>query len=638
MTQVTIQSRLVASEATRQHLWMLMADLNTPLINHLLEQINHHPDFLAWRQKGKIPAGTIKQLCQSLRSDPRYSGQPGRFYISAITLVDYIYKSWLKLQKRLQQRLEGQQRWLDMLKSDADLSEISGCSLDILRQRAAEILQGANPNHPESSTLPPSRKRHKAKQSEISDTHPNFSQALFVAYRETEDAKTRAAIAYLLKNGCKLPEKPEDPKKFAKRRRKVEIQIQRLTEQLEGRMPKGRDLTNTQWLEALEMATKTAPQNEAQAKSWQDSLLRESSNLPFPVAYETNTDLTWLRNGQGRLCVRFNGLGDHLFQVYCDRRQLHWFERFLEDQQVQKDSKDKHSSGLFTLRSARISWQEGKGKGHPWQIHRLVLQCSLDTRLWTQEGTEQVRDEKVADIAKILTNMKGKGDLNDQQQAFIKRKHSTLARINNAFPRPSKPLYQGQSQILVGISLGLKQPATAAVIDAATGKVLAYRTIRQLLGENYRLLNRQRQQQHNHAHQRQTAQRQGNARVFSESELGQYVDRLLAEAIIELAKTYCAGSIVVPKLGDVRERVQSEVQARAEQICPNLLEGQQNYAKQYRSTIHRWSYGRLIDQIRSKANRTGIEVEEGQQPIKGTPQEIARDLAITAYHARTKVI
>ncbi len=51
----------------------------------------------------------------------------------------------------------------------------------------------------------------------------------------------------------------------------------------------------------------------------------------------------------------------------------------------------------------------------------------------------------------------------EKQQAFIKRKNSTLARLKNPFPRPSQPLYQGQSHILVGISLGLEKPATAAL-------------------------------------------------------------------------------------------------------------------------------------------------------------------------------
>ncbi|MEH1940789.1 MAG: hypothetical protein V7L01_11295 [Nostoc sp.] len=42
MNQITVQRRLVASASTRQHLWKLMAEQNTPLINELLEQLGHH--------------------------------------------------------------------------------------------------------------------------------------------------------------------------------------------------------------------------------------------------------------------------------------------------------------------------------------------------------------------------------------------------------------------------------------------------------------------------------------------------------------------------------------------------------------------------------------------------------------------
>lgn len=45
MSQITIQCRLIASEATRKFLWQLMAEKNTPLVNEILQQINNHPDF-----------------------------------------------------------------------------------------------------------------------------------------------------------------------------------------------------------------------------------------------------------------------------------------------------------------------------------------------------------------------------------------------------------------------------------------------------------------------------------------------------------------------------------------------------------------------------------------------------------------
>jgi len=528
-------------------------------------------------------------------------------------------------------------RWLEMLKSDAELVEATGCTLNTLRIKAAEIL-AQHTTLASDLAQAPKTKAKKGKKRKISNTNRNLSQALFEAYRETDDILTRACICYLLKNGCKVSTKEEDPEKFNLRRRKVEIRVKRLTEQLASRMPKGRDLTSEKWLEALVIAMSQVPQDENEAKTWQDSLLRQSSSVPFPVTFETNEDLRWSKNQKGRLCVEFNGLGEYTFEVYCDKRQLHWFQRFLEDQQIKRDSKNQHSSSLFTLRSGRIAWQEGDGKGDPWSVHRLTLYCSIDTRLWTHEGTEQVRDEKASEIAKTLTAMKEKGDLNEKQQAFIKRKNSTLIRINNPFPRPNKPLYQGQSNILVGISLGLEKPATAAVVDAITGKVLAYRSIRQLLGENYKLLNRQRQDQQRNSSKRHNAQRQGAPNQFGESNLGEYVDRLLAKAIIALAKTYHAGSIVLPKIGDVRESIQSEVQARAEQKCPELIEAQKKYAKQYRSSVHSWSYSRLIESIQSQAAQAGIIVEEARQALVASPQDKAKKLAIDAYNFRLQGI
>lgn len=633
MSQITIQCRLVASESSRHQLWKLMADLNTPLINELLHQVNQHPEFETWRQKGKHPTSVVKELCEPLKTDPRFIGQPGRFYTSAIALVNYIYKSWFALMKRSQFQLEGKIRWLEMLNSDVELVESSGVSLDSLRTKSAEILvHFATLNTAETQSTN-GKKAKKRKKAQNSDSDRNLSKNLFETYRNTEDNLTRCAISYLLKNGCKINDKEEDAKKFAQRRRKLEIQIERIREQLETRIPKGRDLTATKWLETIVVATHNVPTNEAEAKSWQDSLLRQSSKVPFPVAYESNEDMTWFKNQFGRICVKFNGLSEHSFQVYCDSRQLHWFKRFLEDQQIKKNSKNQHSSSLFTLRSGRIAWQEEEGKGDPWNVNRLTLYCSVDTRLWTIEGTNQVREEKAEKIAKIITNTKAKGKLNEEQQAHIKWQNSTLDRINNPFPRPSKPLYKGQSHILVGISLGLEKPATLAVVDGTTGQVITYHSIKQLLGDNYKLLNRQRQQKHFLYHQRQIAQTLAAPHQFGESELGEYIDRLLAKEIIAIAQTYSAGSIVLPKLDNMREQVQSEIQAKAEQKS-DLIEVQQKYAKQYRVSVHQWSYGRLMANIHSSAVKAGIVIEESKQPIRGSPQEKAKELAISAYHSR----
>ena len=252
----------------------------------------------------------------------------------------------------------------------------------------------------------------------------------------------------------------------------------------------------------------------------------------------------------------------------------------------------------------------------------------------TQEGTELVRQEKAEAIAKTLTKMNNKGDLNQKQQAFIERKKTSLARIKNPFPRPSKPLYQGQPNILLGVAIQLDKLATVAIVDSISNKTITYRSTKQLLGKNYYLLNRQRQQKHILSHQRNVAQRHHRNNKFGESELGQYIDRLLAKAIIKIAKEYQAGSIVIPKIEDLREITQIEVQVRAEAKIPGCIEKQKEYAKKYRMNVHNWSYGRLIDNIQAQAAKTNISVEETKQSIRGSPYEQAKNIAMKAYYER----
>ncbi|MDJ0678694.1 MAG: type V CRISPR-associated protein Cas12k [Xenococcaceae cyanobacterium MO_167.B52] len=273
-------------------------------------------------------------------------------------LVEYIYKSWLKLQQRLIFQLRGQERWLTMLKSDEELITECDCSLEQIQNKAKRIINNLG-----------------------SDREQNTSSQLFNLYDSTQDIFNQYAIAYLLKNGCRIPKKPENAKKFTNRRRKAEIKVNRLIKKLNGKAPQGRDLTGQKWLDMLLTATTKVPKDEAEAKSWQDALLTKAKSVPYPIAYESNEDITWIKNDRGRLCVKFNGLGEFTFEIYCNKRQLTIFQRFYEDQQIKKASKNNHSSALFTLRSARIAWQEGKGKDKdkPWNINRLILFCTFDT-------------------------------------------------------------------------------------------------------------------------------------------------------------------------------------------------------------------------------------------------------------------
>jgi hypothetical protein len=658
MSQITIQCRLVASPETRQQLWSLMAERNTPLINTLIQQLSQHSEFETWQRKGNIPSLVVSELCQSLKIDPRFSEQPSRLYASAAHVADYTYKSWLAVQKKLRQKLDGKLRWLEMLKSDEELAQESKVEIAQIYDRAETLLLQLQPaTSPDEATQEQAKKRTKRrkkidlpassdesaqeqskdrkkrrKKPDLSDR--SLSNQLFDLYRDSKCVVEQCAIAFLLKNGCKMPAQAEDPQKFAQRRRKTEIQIQRLQEQLESRIPHGRDLTGQSWLDVLETATQTVPRNNAEARRWQDRLLTRASCLPFPLVFETNEDLSWAKDVNGRLCLHFNGLRQHTFKIYCDQRQLHWFQRFWEDQQTKRASKNQHSSGLFTLRSARLGWQEGSGKGDPWDVHQLTLFCTVDTRLWSAEGTEQVRHEKAAEVAQKITQMESKGNLAESQQAYVKRLNSTLNRISAPFNRPHKPNYRGESHIIVGLSVGLEQPAAMTIWDARTNQVTATYSIRKLLGENYRLLTRRRSEQQKTAHQRHKAQKRSAPNQFGESELGQYIDRLLAKSIVTIAKNHQAGSIAIPKIGNIREIVEAEIQAKAERQCPGYLEGQKKYAKQYRISVHRWSYGRLLDSVRSQAIKIGIAIEEAKQPLTGRLEEKAELVAIAAYQAR----
>jgi hypothetical protein len=112
MSQITIQCQLFADEAARKYLWQLMTERNTPLVNELLSLVALHPDFVTWRKRGKLPTAEVPKLAKTLKTDPRFSNQPAKFHISAEKTALYTFKSWLAIQKRTQQQLDGKLSWL----------------------------------------------------------------------------------------------------------------------------------------------------------------------------------------------------------------------------------------------------------------------------------------------------------------------------------------------------------------------------------------------------------------------------------------------------------------------------------------------------------------------------------------------
>lgn len=611
MSLITIQCRLVASADTRQFLWMLMSQKNTPLINEIFMRIAEHPDFSVWKEKGKLPKNFLAQQIAELKEDKSFQGQPYRFYASVHKMIEYVYESWFTIQDKNKFRLQGHTRWLKMLKPDTEILQCFDGSLEKLQNQARKILDEID------STLP----------------HKRIIDYLFKKYERTNDPRIQGAIVYLIKNGASIPEnKLETEKKYKKLKRKVEIQVNKLKKQMEISVPTGRELDQQKWLDTLILASTTMPLNQAQCDRWFSVLQQNPPCVPYPIIYQTNEDLRWSINDKNRLCVQFSGLGGHLFTIYCDSRQLSYFRRFYEDQELKKSHKDKFSSALFTLRSILIMWKEdktSKSKGEPWQINRLYLHCTLETDCWTVEGTQVVAQRKQKEVLNIIDGMKEKDDLRDTQKKFIQSKQTTLARLNNIFPRPSKPIYQGNPDLYMGVAMGLQEPVTIALVDVSQEKVILYRNIKQLLDDNYHLLRKRRNEKQKLSHQNHKAKKRANFQQKGESNLGEYVDRLIAKSILKIAQEYKVSTIIVPRLSQMRSITEAEVQARAEEKIPEYKEGQRKYAKDYRVQVHQWSYGRLINNIKANSAKVGIVVREGKQPKQGTFTDKALQLALS---------
>ena len=602
MSVISIQCRLVASEPERQQLWQLMANAHTPLVNTLLERVAQHPEFADWKASGQLPAKELAAIVKQTRQEQIFAGLPGRWVSSAQCQVSEIYKAWLKRQQQLQYKLAGQQTWLTMLQPDEKLAQACGFTIEELKQRATVLLAQGSPNW-------------------------------FTNYREAKDDRERNSIAYLLKHRCQIPKGAEDPNKLANRRRKVEIRIERLQVQIEAKLPTGRNTND--YDDILMAGTTTLFETDEAFRQWQSQITSVPRDLPFPVKCSSNGDLTWSMNPQGRLCVRFNGLGKLTFKIYCDRQQIAWFQRFYQDQQVHKQNRSEHSQALFTLRSFNLIWKKGKGKGEPWQANYLYLHCSLETLLWSQQGTQIVSQQKAEKTKKILTKLEETQDLTSTQQQHKQRQQSLLRGLDGEYPRPQRRLYTGQAHLVVGVSLDIEQLAAVVLVDVVRTEVIAFQSLKQLLGRDYALVHRLRYDRRSNNHKRKVIQEKGGNTQPTESQLATHIERLLAKAIVSFAQQHLARSVALPKIKDIREVIQAQIQARAEQRIPDSKKLQQQYAKQYRMNAHRWSYGRVIDAIRSRAAKEGLIVEEGIHARYETAMEQARGVALSAYALRS---
>lgn len=683
MTIRTIRCCLYVNEATRKFFWKAMV-IHTLLVNALLRGVAEHSEFPEWQRRGSIPRQALEQMSASYATKLGSQDLSSRFRMSAVLITQYIYKSWFATQKRRQLRLHGKKRWLEIVECDSELAENTTFTPEAIRAKAQIILHQLS--------------------SEQKLTGKHLLSSLLDAFDATTNVLNRRAIIHLLKNKLTVSEQDESLEDWNQRLESKRIEIERLEEQLQSQLPRGRDPTGERFIDSLLTATDFAQhddpdQIEVEFSEWRKQKQIQLFNpLPYPIIFGSADDLNWstekdaLESKQGlakrpkrkkkrakqpteRVCVRFKGFKDHLFKIQCDRRQLYIFRQFVSDYRLHFQALDaeRFSQCLFVLQSAQLMWQEDnqshykKGKAAhdlasqerpPWETHRLYLHCNIDMRLLTAEGTEQVCQEEKQ---KTLKNLKGRDQLTESQweeqgltasqQGHIKRQRSKLSRLDNCAPqRPSVAPYQGNSLISVGISLHPQKPLTACVVDLKTGTIVKCQSTKQLLRNpkikpkhrhrsvlqlqlgQWRLVNKLYQRRQRHLIQRKHEQQQDRYRESqTESNLGLYVERLIASRLIQLARQYQAGSIAVPDLKHIREILESDIQARARQKFPNQIEVQKQYAKQFRRSLHRWSYRRLVQCIRERAEWESILVITGQQPTQLSLEEKAKEVAISAH-------
>lgn len=208
---------------------------------------------------------------------------------------------------------------------------------------------------------------------------------LFDSYKQTKDELTRAALIHLIKNGGNVLEEEEDLEELTQRLLKKKKAIEQLEQQLTSSLPKGRDLTGQKFLETLDRVTKQIPADGREMQRWNAELLRQPNPLPYPIEFGSNQDLYWSyqpkQSGKSQkvkqqICIRFHGLSTYIFNIQGDRRQLPYFQRFVEDWQNSK----KRSGSVFLLRSATLLWRCSPFRRHkhqqePWNVHVLYLHC-----------------------------------------------------------------------------------------------------------------------------------------------------------------------------------------------------------------------------------------------------------------------
>ena len=365
------ESIAVASEAARD-LVLQLSLASTRLCKELNEQIGQHPDFEEWKKNRRIPRETLIEIWDSLRATSSYQGvpyetMPERFLRSAWLRVESIYASWFKTQAKLLTRYYGLKRWLDVVKSDKKLAEISGCSIEQIQIRASQLLaearvrlkekrQAEKAEGKDKKQSQKGKKRSKAIEEPAStdesnnqlhkdpelETEHTLTDELFDTYFELVKSRgslrDQCAIVHLIKNGCKIASEPENIKEFAKKCQGKRTQLERTEKQLSDRIPRVRDL-GEEAERAFSNGIERVPLDNAEFTAQLADFQRKPNPLPYAVLFYSGDDIEWYllkrRNPathvlEERIFVKFKGLQKYLKRLIRKELERHIEEHLIE--------------------------------------------------------------------------------------------------------------------------------------------------------------------------------------------------------------------------------------------------------------------------------------------------------------------
>lgn len=430
---------------------------------------------------------------------------------------------------------------------------------------------------------------------------------------------------------------------------------------------------------------------ESQFYNWHEAIvpklsefLRDPKSLPYPVSFGYEDVRAWQINQAGEIFFKLNGWGDLIFEVRCHRRQLPLIKSFLKDWQVKEQCQEgnQYSGSLMLLRSIELIWKPKENNEHVdaqlccqcevfkqypgkgfWNECKLSVHWTYDSDALTKQGLEKVRQRKLEPQLKKLkekqeelekkkkrlsrlervpkdsrseAQIKRIENLNkaiEDLQAEIDKPHPKLDVLQNSplFDRPDHLLYEGVPNIFVGVLLDLDKHLVVTVVDAMRRKVLAIRNAKSISKEGYDLLQSYFRQRREHSKQRQIDQKAHRHIHQTESNLGQHIARLFAKGLAELAQNHKASIIVIPETNGWRDRLYSQLVARAEVKCKGVKKAMALYTKANGEKLHQWDYSRLSQAIIDRAVMDGLKVMLQKTAYEEDAFQQAANLAISAY-------